>query len=194
MFVPTKIATSEIDVKKSRFIAIAIPFNDINNLKDEVMKLKEQYPDAKHYLYAYHLNQLMKGNDDGEPGHIARGFLNLIKQHNLNLILVVVVRYFGGIKLGASNLTRTYLAVVNDLLKKVEKGKLEEVYQYHLTVDYPTFSKLKNAGYFIENVQYFVKIELDIISKRDISEELKKFSLLKIKQTKVKRITDEHGS
>ncbi|MCQ2787123.1 MAG: YigZ family protein, partial [Bacilli bacterium] len=118
MFVPLKIVEHSLIVKKSRFIAIGLPFTDVNNLNDELNKIKKNYPKATHYLYAYKVKNILKGNNDQEPGNIAQSFLTLINHHELDEVLIVVVRYFGGIKLGASNLLRTYHEAVNQLIKK----------------------------------------------------------------------------
>ena len=185
MFVPIKSAEHSLIVKKSRFIALALPFKNVKNLNEELNKIKKLYPKASHYLYAYKVNQVLKGNNDQEPGNIAQTFLTLINQYEFDEILIVVVRYFGGTKLGASNLLRTYHEAVNELMKKISKAEKALVYHYHFYTDYATFNKIKQRGYLIENVRYFDKIEIDIISKVDLSNAFKE---LKVKDIQTERV------
>lgn len=187
MFIPQKNVMAELIVEKSRFLALVFPFDDVKKTKPILDEVKEKYPKARHYLFAYQIEQISKSNDDQEPGKIAQGFINLIKQHQLDHILVVVVRYFGGVKLGASRLNRTYQQVVNEALKKVTPVELALLYQYVVKVDYPTYHKLVKLGYHIENPRYFDKIEIDIISKLDILPNLKQFTLELIKVNRVMR-------
>ena len=188
MFIPLDSFEFKSEVDKSKFIAIATPFNDINLLKDKITSIKNKYPKAKHYLYAYKLNQISKCNDDNEPGSISKGMLELINYHHLDQILIIVVRYYGGVKLGAARLLRVYLDTVNNLLKNLPVGELVDVYKYTLEVDYPTFNKIKNAGFLITKTDYFDKINLVIISKEDITNSLGQFKINNLKVSKTKRV------
>ncbi|MCQ2796524.1 MAG: YigZ family protein [Bacilli bacterium] len=192
MFVPLKITEYSLIVKKSHFIAVALPFTDVNHLEDALNKIKKDYPKATHYLYAYKVKNILKGSNDQEPGNIAQSFLTLINQHQLDEILIVVVRYFGGVKLGASNLLRTYHEAVNQLIKKTPLGEKVFVNHYHFYTDYATFNKIKKLGYFIENVRYFDTIEIDIISKVDITSSLNELKVKDLKIENVERIINEH--
>lgn len=192
MFVPIKITEQSLVVKKSRFIALIIPFTNVKNLNEELDKVKSKYPKATHYLYAYKVNNITKCNNDQEPGSIAQSFLTLINQSQLDDVLIIVVRYFGGTKLGASNLLRTYHEVVNLAIKKSELNEKALVYHYHFNCDYPTFNKIKHLGYFIENVRYFATIEIDIISKIDILSNLNELKVKDLKVEKVERVIHEH--
>lgn len=194
MFVPIKIIEQSLVVKKSRFIAIVIPFTKVKNLDQELNNIKKQYPKASHYLYAYKVKGLTKCNNDQEPGNIAQSFLTLIEQSKLDDILIIVVRYFGGIKLGASNLLRTYHEVVNLAVKKVKIGEKALVNLYHFKCDYSTFNIIKRLGYSIENVRYFDTIEIDIISKVDLLPTLNELKVKDLKIEKVERVIDEYQS
>lgn len=186
MFIPITNAKYEVIVDKSKFLAYLICINNEQDIADALVHLKDEHPKARHILYAYKLGIKSKSNDDNEPGSIAKGFIELINKYNLDKCLLIVVRYFGGVKLGASRLLRTYLSTANEVIKLTSLGEEKEVYKYNLIVDYPTFNKLKNAGYFIENVSYFDKIKLELISKIDLEDEFKK---LKISSYQVSKIT-----
>lgn len=102
----------ELEINKSRFLAYKLELNSIEEVKPFMEKLKKEHKKARHFCYAYVFNKdnvSEKCSDDGEPGGTA-GYpiLNVIKKKNLKNLLVVVVRYFGGIKLGAGGLTRAY--------------------------------------------------------------------------------------
>ena len=96
----------------SRFISFAFPVETEEEIKDIVADLKKKYHDARHHCFAYRLGYLgdrFRANDDGEPSSSAgRPILGQIDSRGLSDVLVVVVRYFGGIKLGIPGLIRAY--------------------------------------------------------------------------------------
>ena len=89
-----------------------------NNEIDKILdKVKEEYPNATHYCFGYVIDNDIRSSDDGEPSKTAGiPILNQITSNNLNYVLIIVVRYFGGIKLGAGPLTRTYAKVARDVI------------------------------------------------------------------------------
>ena len=96
----------------SRFIALAYPVETETEIKEIISSLKKEYHDARHHCYAYRLGyrgDIFRANDDGEPSSSAgRPILGQIDANGLSDILVVVIRYFGGIKLGIPGLIRAY--------------------------------------------------------------------------------------
>ncbi len=104
----------------SRFIAFAYPVETEEEVKDIVASLKKEYHDARHHCYAYRLGyngDRFRANDDGEPSSTAgRPILGQIDSRQLKDVLVVVVRYFGGIKLGVPGLIRAYRTSAADAL------------------------------------------------------------------------------
>ena len=113
----------------SRFIALAYPVESEDQVKEIVAGLKKEYHDARHHCYAYRLGprgDRFRANDDGEPsGSAGRPILGQIDAAGLSDILVVVVRYFGGIKLGIPGLIRAYKTSTADALAKA--GVVEKV-------------------------------------------------------------------
>lgn len=113
----------------SRFIAFAYPVTTEDEVKDIVSDLKKKYHDARHHCYAYrlgHLGDRFRANDDGEPSSSAgRPILGQIDSRGLSDTLVVVVRYFGGIKLGIPGLIRAYKTSTADALDSA--GTVEKV-------------------------------------------------------------------
>ena len=108
----------------SRFIALAYPVETEAEVKEIVDALKKKYHDARHHCYAYRLGlqgERFRANDDGEPsGSAGRPILGQIDSAGLSDILVVVVRYFGGIKLGIPGLIRAYKTSTADALTQAE--------------------------------------------------------------------------
>ncbi len=108
----------------SRFIALAYPVESEEEIKEIVTSLKKEYHDARHHCYAYRLGldgSKWRANDDGEPsGSAGRPILGQIDSAGLSDILVVVVRYFGGIKLGIPGLIRAYKTSTADALSRAE--------------------------------------------------------------------------
>lgn len=98
--------------KGSKFLSFAYPVNNELEIKEILESLKKQYHDARHHCYAYILGkdgQDFRANDDGEPGHSAGDpILGQIRSNNLTNTLIVVVRYFGGTKLGVGGLVTAY--------------------------------------------------------------------------------------
>lgn len=115
--------------KGSKFLAFAFPVSGPEAVQDNIEELKKKYHDARHHCYAYMLGmkeQVFKANDDGEPNHSAGDpILGQIRAFGLTNVLVVVVRYFGGIKLGVGGLVTAYKAAAEDALRQ---AKLIEIY------------------------------------------------------------------
>ena len=108
-----------IEEMKSKFIAIAIPISSVDDFKVQLKAIQKEHHKARHIVYAYRLDNVYKSTDDGEPkGTAGRPLLELLLKKDVNNIALIVVRYFGGTKLGASKLLRTYLNSGVEVLKK----------------------------------------------------------------------------
>ncbi len=114
--------TAEYKEKGSRFIALSYPVSSEQQIREIIQQIKKKYYDARHVCYGYILgteDRVMKGQDDGEPAHTAgTPILNQIRSKNLTQTLVVVVRYFGGTKLGVSGLIEAYKEAAKSCLDK----------------------------------------------------------------------------
>ena len=137
---------AEVEVNKSRFIAVAFPVQNIDQIKEHLGTLKKSNPNAKHIPYAYLLGSdysIGKNSDDGEPaGSAGIPIQEAIKKHNLTDIFVAVVRYFGGTELGKSKLTRTFGFIANESLKNATKYKMEFCNIYEMKVSYNDYANL----------------------------------------------------
>ena len=110
--------------KRSKFLAFAIPVLTLDDVKREVEAYQKKYYDARHVCYAYRLGErreLFRANDNGEPsGTAGKPILGQIDSRELTNVLVIVVRYFGGIKLGTSGLIVAYKAAAAEALDATE--------------------------------------------------------------------------
>ena len=126
----------------SRFIALAYPVETVAEVKSIVDSLKKEYHDARHHCFAYRIGlggETFRSSDDGEPsGSAGRQILGQIDSAGLSDILVVVVRYFGGIKLGIPGLIRAYRTSTADALGNAVR--LEKVAGKNFSVTFPYLS------------------------------------------------------
>jgi uncharacterized YigZ family protein len=125
--------------KGSKFLGFAYPVNSEAEVKAYIEAIKKQYHDARHHCYAYVLaaavEPFMRANDDGEPAHSAgTPILNQIRSMELLNVLVIVVRYFGGIKLGVPGLIHAYRTAAQAAL--VDGGITERLREVFFTIDY----------------------------------------------------------
>lgn len=126
-----------IEIKKSKFITILFKINNVDDVNNILKEINEKYNDSTHICYAYILENTEKCSDDGEPsGTAGIPILNILKKKNLVNILAIVIRYFGGIKLGAGGLVRAYSGSVNDTLKLIDIIELTEGYLIELEFNY----------------------------------------------------------
>ena len=109
-FTIDKETTNLIEVMKSKFIAYLIPLKNEEDFKPILNNLRKEHKKARHIVYAYRVGMKSKSCDDGEPkGTAGHPLLELLYKKDLMDVALLVVRYFGGTKLGAGRLLRTYL-------------------------------------------------------------------------------------
>jgi uncharacterized YigZ family protein len=110
--------------KGSKFIALAFPINSEDEVKGIIQSLRKQYHDARHHCYAYVLGfegEVWRANDDGEPSSTAgKPIHGQLISRNLTNTLVVVIRYFGGTKLGVSGLINAYKSAASEALNNAD--------------------------------------------------------------------------
>ena len=153
-----KSITNEIiysyEIEKSKFITVINKVNSKDEI-DSIMKdIKSKYKDATHYCYAYIIDDYKKSSDDGEPGGTAGvPIMECLNAYNLNYILAVVIRYFGGIKLGAGGLTRAYRKAINDALVNNKNSIIELIDGYIIKIS-TSYDKQKDIEYKYEIVAY----------------------------------------
>lgn len=172
--------TNELVINKSKFITKLVKINSEDEVKDILKQVKSDYNNATHYCYAYIINGKNKASDDGEPSGTA-GFpiLNVLKQNNLDYLICIVIRYFGGIKLGTGGLVRAYTNSAVEALKEgeiieLQRGKLIIInfnYALNKTIDYI----LKDSN--IINKTFDEKITYEVILNNDTFNELTNYDV-----------------
>lgn len=142
---------NEYVIQKSKFIAVLSPINQKEEVVTILEHIKTVYPGANHYCYAYICNQEKRANDDGEPsGAAGNPILNILENNHLNGIICIVIRYFGGIKLGAAGLIRAYGKATKLAIEKAEIGKripavtIESIFSYE---------NLKQMNYLLKDAE-----------------------------------------
>lgn len=161
-------------IKYSKFISLIFKVYSKEEVNYYLDKVKEDYPNATHYCYAYAIDNDIKSSDDGEPSKTAGvPILNQIISNNLNYCLIIVVRYFGGVKFGTGLLTRTYAKLARDVIKKDNIITLEKGFDIDITFNYDNIknvdyilatSKIINK-YFNDNITYNVYINENTLNK-----------------------------
>lgn len=120
MYIIDKNAENEIIIKKSRFITKLYYIEDVNKVNDIINELKKEYKKCTHICYSYIIGPNAKAVDDGEPsGTAGKPILNVLQKKDMTNVLCVVIRYFGGIKLGAGGLVRAYTKSASEAIKLV---------------------------------------------------------------------------
>lgn len=132
----------------SKFIAKAYPVESEEQIKEILGLLRKEYYDARHHCYAYRFNaekEQFRSNDDGEPsGSAGKPILNQLLSKELMNVLVVVIRYFGGTKLGVSGLINAYKTATNDALENTKIIKRFIYRQIEIRYEYPLMNSVMN--------------------------------------------------
>ena len=160
----------------SRFIAHAYPVETEEEVKEIVASLKKEYYDARHHVYAYRLGykgDRFRANDDGEPsGSSGRPVLGQIDSYGLSDVLVVVVRYFGGIKLGIPGLIRAYRTSTADALENAEiiekiASRMYRVYFGYMSMN-SVMKVFKDLGLEQRNQKFDMECSMDTSVRRSL--------------------------
>ncbi len=167
--------------RKSKFIGYAFPVNNVEEVKPIVDQLKKEHHNARHWCYAYrigieHIEE--RANDDGEPSNSAgTPILNQIKGKNLTNVLVVVVRYFGGVKLGVGGLINAYKTAAQMVLDQAEIVEKIRTKNLEIIFDYPDMNKVMRL--IKEHQLQIIKQDLQARGKIIVSIRLDDFETIK---------------
>jgi len=166
------------EIERSKFYGFIFHVAQEEEFKNKLKEIKKELPKATHYCYAYVLENKQKSNDDGEPGGTAgMPILETIKNNDLVNVGVVVVRFFGGIKLGAGGLVRAYSHTTNLACKGAHIQEVSDIPTYELRFAYNLINvldqELKDVDIiekrFEEEVIYRIATSDQEISKRVIN-------------------------
>lgn len=159
-----------IVINKSKFYSFAYPITNEAQAKEYLNNLKDRFSDATHVCSAYSLSspRIEKADDNGEPsGTAGKPILELIKKRNLDNVLVAVVRYFGGIKLGAGGLVRAYTNASNLVLDKAKVVDIVNLDVYRASIELSLGAKvmdsIRSQNGEILSCKYMDKVELEFV-------------------------------
>ncbi len=163
----------EIIINKSKFISSVQPVNSEEEAIEFIEKIKKEFKEASHNVYAYVVgqdNNVQRFTDDGEPsGTAGMPVLNVINQENLKNVVVVVTRYFGGVLLGAGGLARAY---TKSAKAGLEKGLIVNKELYHeisTTIEYTMLGKIENKltknNFIIKDKKYGENVDIIVLVK-----------------------------
>ncbi len=173
-------ARREYTIKRSRFIGICAPIVSEDDAIRFLDRMKEEYPAARHYVYAWKTNSpylIQKYSDDGEPqGTGGRPVLDVLEGAGIDRGAICVVRYFGGILLGTGGLARAYSQAAAVALAEAGFKKYCRYHLFSLEVEYSVFdkliSRLEAAGFYQDEAQFAEKVKLLVGANAEMVSEL----------------------
>lgn len=168
--------------KMSKFLAFAIPVSSVEDVKKQLEKYQKEYYDARHVCWAYMLvpqRTDFRSNDNGEPsGTAGKPILGQINSAGLTDILIVVVRYFGGIKLGTSGLIVAYREAASEAIAANEIIERQVEDEVHFGFEYPLMNEVmrivKEEGPTIVSQIFDMDCEMTLRIRRSLMDNLKK--------------------
>ena len=171
--------SARLDIKKSEFIAYAYPVTSREQAMFHVEQLRVQYADARHHCWAYIIgdpdNTTSAGfDDDGEPnGTAGRPILNVLQHKSIGNVIIIVVRYFGGIKLGAGGLTRAYAGSAQAAVDEMVLLPYVPMAQVQIIAEFATEAQcryvVEDLGGHIDDVNYSKQVILTVpLAEADI--------------------------
>ncbi len=191
MFSVNNNTSNEMIIKKSKFITHIFRLNNLSDINKYIDEIKNKYKDYTHCCYAYIYENNIKASDDNEPsGTAGTPILDVLRKNNLDHVLCIVIRYFGGIKLGANGLIRAYSTSCKSV---IENNICELVDGYIIEIN-TNYENEKILNYLIKeenilNKEYNETINLKIIANQKIINNLNNNNIKykKIENIKIKK-------
>ena len=178
----------------SRFISLAYPVESEKEVKSILEEVKKKYHDAHHHCYAYRIGldgEVWRANDDGEPsGTAGRQILGQIDSAALSDVLIIVVRYFGGIKLGVPGLIAAYKSAAADALANAKEVKKYAVHKYRIDFSYSQMPvvmdvvksmALPSGSKDLSGVKCKIEVKVRLSQEEEFKDKLKYCNLTKLK-------------
>lgn len=167
------LVTNEIIITKSKFITFLMPVNSLEETKQIIKEYNENYKDATHVCYSYILDEnTFKYYDDGEPSSTAGApIYQVLKNNDLVYTMCIVVRYFGGTKLGVGGLVKAYTNSALECLNKSIQVPYEKLFKYSISCSYSIYEKLeyvlRQNNIQIIDKQFEEKIKITILTNEN---------------------------
>ena len=183
--VPSEYLERETEIKKSRFIARIAHVTSRDEVRDWLDRAHRDHPDARHICWAYQLGRPGSAaeaamNDDGEPsGTAGKPILGVIQHKDMGDVLVMVIRYFGGTKLGAGGLVRAYAGAAESVLSAVGRLVQQPMEMVDVTMGFADEQPLRHwcdtHGASVESVDYGAGVVMRVRLPSDSSAALVEF-------------------
>ena len=183
MRVPEKTKTDKLEIKRSVFISTAFPVESEAEVKDTIEKVRAQHPKCNHVVYAYSIglggSQVFGMSDDREPkGTAGKPALNVLRHSGFTNVIVTIVRYFGGIKLGKGGLMKAYTESVKRVLENLPSKNAAVNVKMQLGIGYEQFEivqkTIQEFGAKEEDRRFEDRVHLLISIDENLTEPLKK--------------------
>ena len=183
----------KIEVSKSQFYSFLIPLNSEEEVPLLIKEKRTQFVKARHVCYAYIFNSNYKYSDDGEPsGTAGKPLYELLNKNNLTNCILIVVRIFGGVLLGAGRLLRTYVESGLNSIKKANKFEIYYEFLIKLEIKLENINVIKGYlvkyKYEIKNVIYDEISTIEFYSSNDVIKELNNNFYGMILQSEIKKV------
>lgn len=183
----------KIEVSKSQFYSFLIPISSEEEVPLLIKEKRMQFVKARHVCYAYIFNSNYKYSDDGEPsGTAGKPLYELLNKNNLTNCILIVVRFFGGVLLGAGRLLRTYVESGLNSIKKANKFEIYYEFLIKLEIKLENINVIKGYlvkyKYEIKNVIYDEISTIEFYSSNDVIKELNNNFYGMILQSEIKKV------
>ena len=171
---------SEIEIKKSKFFGILSPASSIEEAREILSDVRKRYPNATHYCTAMSFGNIQRSNDDGEPsGTAGLPMLECLRHKELDNVVMIVVRYFGGTLLGTGGLVKAYQQSTLSAIAMATLTIPVETGQYEITVPYDLISRVENLlqkQAVIIDRQYHEQITFVYQSENDLASQFQEIT------------------
>lgn len=171
---------SEIEIKKSKFFGIISPASSIEEAREILSDVRKRYPKATHYCTAMIFGNIQRSNDDGEPsGTAGLPMLECLRHKELDNVVMIVVRYFGGTLLGTGGLVKAYQQSTLSAIALATLTIPVETGQYEITVPYDLISRVENLlqkQAVIIDRQYHEQITFVYQSENDLASQFQEIT------------------
>lgn len=180
--VPLSSSVGEYSDLSSTFTAYLFPLNKEEDFAALYEGIRRKNLKAAHIPYAFRIGDYEKCSDDGEPsGTAGRAVLELIKNKGIDCCCIILVRYFGGTKLGIPRLRRAFLASSEEAITQARFGQKKKMLRYDIEVDYPTYETIKRLsriyGYSISDERFSISVSLSLLSNDKIDKAFEAFGM-----------------
>ena len=170
---------TKLEINKSIFINHLIPVSDIEDVNVKLSNIRKEYKDANHHCFAYILGdhqEVQKYSDDGEPsGTAGMPMIEVLKKQNLSNVLAITIRYFGGVKLGAGGLVRSYTKCIANSIEIALITNLSVINDIEITIPFDLIGNVEKHirdNYKLTNTIYDTQVHYYITLLKSKFEEL----------------------